>query len=110
MEDGYVSWEDSVDPQACNADPNNYLKYSRDPERTPFLWDNSKNAGFSSADRTWLPVGQAYESNNVQAQEAAENSHLKIFKKLTKLRKSESAFTDGDYESVVGDNWLTYRR
>uniref|UniRef100_A0A034WTB8 alpha-glucosidase n=1 Tax=Bactrocera dorsalis TaxID=27457 RepID=A0A034WTB8_BACDO len=110
LEDGYVSWEDSVDPQACNADPDTYQKYSRDPERTPFLWDNTKNAGFSTANRTWLPVGQSYESNNVQAQEAAENSHLKIFKKLTGLRKSEPAFSDGDYESVVGDNWLSYRR
>lgn len=105
-----MSWEESVDPQACNADPSTYLKYSRDPERTPFLWDNTKNAGFSTADRTWLPVGQSYETNNIEAQYAADNSHLKIFKTLTKLRKSEPAFTDGDYKSAVGDGWLAYAR
>ncbi|XP_053963318.1 maltase A1-like [Anastrepha ludens] len=110
LEDGYVSWEDSVDPQACNADPSTYLKYSRDPERTPFLWDNSKNAGFSTADHTWLPVGQPYENNNIDAQLAAENSHLKIFKQLTALRKSEPAFNSGDYESVVVNNVLLYKR
>ncbi|XP_017471231.1 PREDICTED: maltase A1-like [Rhagoletis zephyria] len=110
LENGYVSWEDTVDPQGCNADPTTYLQYSRDSERTPFLWDNTKNAGFSTADRTWLPIGQSYADNNVAAQLAAENSHLKIFKQLTQLRQSEAAFIDGSYVSVVVKNVLVYIR
>lgn len=44
--DGYVSWEDTVDPSGCNTnDPINYGKWSRDPERTPFQWNAEKNAG-----------------------------------------------------------------
>lgn len=44
--DGYVSWEDTVDPSGCNTnDPINYVKSSRDPERTPFQWNAEKNAG-----------------------------------------------------------------
>lgn len=46
MVDGYVSWEDTVDPSACNTnDPINYVDDSRDPERTPFQWNADKNAG-----------------------------------------------------------------
>ena len=46
MVDGYVSWEDTVDPSGCNTnDPINYVKSSRDPERTPFQWNSKKNSG-----------------------------------------------------------------
>lgn len=46
MVDGYVSWEDTVNPAGCNTnDPVNYVKSSRDPERTPFQWNSEKNAG-----------------------------------------------------------------
>lgn len=40
-----ISWEDTQDPQACNAGKEQYKKVSRDPERTPFQWDATKNAG-----------------------------------------------------------------
>lgn len=46
MVDGFVSWEDTVDPGSCNTDdPINYWKNSRDPERTPFQWNTDVNAG-----------------------------------------------------------------
>jgi len=40
-----ISWEDTQDPQACNAGKEQYANLSRDPERTPFQWDATKNAG-----------------------------------------------------------------
>lgn len=45
MTDVFISWEDSVDPQACNSNPDRYYDLSRDPARTPYQWDASPNAG-----------------------------------------------------------------
>lgn len=45
MEDTWISWEDTKDPQGCNAGIDGYEKASRDPARTPFQWDNTTSAG-----------------------------------------------------------------
>ncbi|XP_055852300.1 maltase A1-like [Episyrphus balteatus] len=90
MTDVFIKWEDTVDPQACNANPNNFNTYSRDPARTPFQWDASPNAGFTEGSETWLPVSEDYKTKNVLMQERAPNSHLQIFKKLIRLRQEPS--------------------
>lgn len=108
----HLSWEETVDPSACNTqDKINYEKFSRDPARTPFPWDASKNGGFTTGDKTWLKVNDDYATVNVEAQLAARNSHLKIFKKLTKLRK-ENVLRQGEFESklINNNNVLIYRR
>lgn len=108
----HLTWEQTVDPAACNTkDPINYEKSSRDPCRTPFPWDDTKNAGFSTADNTWLPVNTDYETMNVKTQTEATHSHLKIFKKLTKLRK-QNVLRQGQYEAklINENNVLIYRR
>lgn len=88
MENTFVSWEDTVDPWAINAGPDKYLQYTRDPERTPFQWNTTDNAGFSDPGvHTWLPVNQNYlEGVNVADQEADERSHLKVYRRLVALR------------------------
>lgn len=78
--------------------------------RAPFHWDATANAGFSKAAKTWLPVGEGYENNNVQAQLAADNSHLKIFLAVNKLRREEPAFSGESVDPVVVDNVLLYER
>lgn len=45
MTDVYISWNQTVDPQACNTDPIVFDTYSRDTARTPMQWDSSKNSG-----------------------------------------------------------------
>lgn len=106
-----ISWEETVDPAACHENRENYYQKSRDPSRTPFPWDSSKNAGFSSGNKTWLPINGDYVSQNVEAQLAAANSHLKIFKKLVKLRK-ETVMREGDYAGVLtnSDQVYTFKR
>ncbi|XP_026490452.2 maltase A1-like [Vanessa tameamea] len=97
MRDGYVSWEDTVDVAACNqGNPDNYLQFSRDPARTPYQWDRSTSAGFSTNTSTWLPVSQDYLEINLQAQKEATRSHFKMYKSMTRLRK-EPALSHGSY-------------
>ncbi|XP_072936992.1 maltase A1-like [Epargyreus clarus] len=97
MRDGYVSWEDTVDVQACNqGNPDNYWQFSRDPARTPYHWDSSTSAGFSSNTTTWLPVADDYREINLAAQKLADRSHFKVYQSLTRLRK-EPALSHGEY-------------
>lgn len=100
----HLTWEETVDPSACNTqDPVNYEKASRDGCRTPFPWDDSIHAGFSKANKTWLPVNSDYHTMNVQAQKDASNSHLKIFIRLTKLRRY-NVLRQGAYELKLINN------
>ena len=97
--DGYVSWEDTKDPQACNTDdPINYWKKSRDPNRTPYQWDSSRNAGFSNASATWLPVADNYKTVNLAAQQQATKSHYKFYKDVAAVKKT-AAVQEGDLDS-----------
>lgn len=43
--DTNVRWDQTVDPAGLNVGEDRYLKFSRDPVRTPFPWDSSVNAG-----------------------------------------------------------------
>lgn len=79
MRDGYVSWEDTVDVEACNrGDEDTYLLYSRDPARTPYHWNNSTSAGFSTNNNTWLPVAADFVELNLAKQKEDERSHFKV--------------------------------
>lgn len=106
-----LTWEQTVDPSACNTDKDRFESFSRDPCRTPFPWDTTANAGFSTGSTTWLPVNPDYITNNVQTQTAADNSHLKIFKRLTKLRKN-NVLRQGEYLGALtnNDNVYIYKR
>lgn len=61
-----------------------------DPERTPFHWNSEKNAGFSTADKTWLPIAENYKQVNVRKENADEKSHLKVYKSLKELRQTST--------------------
>lgn len=60
-------------------------------ERTPMQWNGrDKNAGFSSADKTWLPMNPSWSAVNVEAQaNATELTHLTVYKEAAKLRHSD---------------------
>ncbi|CAK1544243.1 unnamed protein product [Leptosia nina] len=101
MVNGFVPWSETRDPLACNTDdPVNFIEVTRDPFRTPFQWNNGKNAGFSDAEKTWLPVAEGYEHINVASEQAAVRSHYQVFRSLTTLR-ARPAFRLGRYESLA---------
>ncbi|KAL6264517.1 hypothetical protein P5V15_004625 [Pogonomyrmex californicus] len=99
-----ISWNDTKDPQACNAGQAQYMNVSRDPERTPFQWDATRNAGFSTANTTWLPVNQNYKKLNLAKQMTATKSHYKIYKSLALMHRTEPALTQGSYKSITTNN------
>lgn len=61
--------------------------YSRDNSRTPFQWDTSENAGFTTG-KPWLMVNTDYKRINVASQINDPDSVLSYYKKLTALRKN----------------------
>ncbi|XP_055632789.1 maltase 1-like [Toxorhynchites rutilus septentrionalis] len=93
-----ISYEDTKDPQGCNLGPESYKWASRDPQRTPFHWDDTFNAGFSRAPRTWLPMHPLYRQTNLLKQKEADCSTYKFYVDALKLRK-ERVFTHGEFRS-----------
>ncbi len=83
----------------------------RDNARTPMQWDSSKNAGFSTADKTWLPVNPNYQDINVQAALDNPESIFYTYQKLIKLRKENGWLIDADFELLeTADKVFAYLR
>jgi len=80
----------------------------RDPYRTPMQWDDTSNAGFSSA-TPWLQINDDYTTVNVAKQSDALNSHMKVYKELTKLRYSDSILY-GDTKFYTNDTIFGFTR
>ena len=69
---------------------------SRDNGRTPFQWDSTAQAGFTTG-KPWIGVNPNYTRLNAAAQENDPNSCLHYFRKLTKLRKENPVLVYGKY-------------
>ena len=88
------------------------LTINRDEVRTPMQWDATGNAGFSSAQKTWLPVHENHKALNVEAQNRDPNSLLTMIRRLMKIRNSEPSLHEGSLEMMTGlpGNLLGYKR
>jgi alpha-glucosidase len=88
------------------------LTINRDEVRTPMQWDTTRNAGFSSAEKTWLPVNENYKLVNVEEQSKADDSLLNTIRALLKIRKCEKALHNGSLKSIenLPRNVLGYAR
>ncbi|XP_014226192.1 maltase 1-like [Trichogramma pretiosum] len=89
MTDARLTYEQTRDPVGCAAGPEGYAKTSRDPQRTPYQWDDTTSAGFSSNATTWLPVNDNYRDLNLRQQTDyfGGASHYKVFRALAKLKR-----------------------
>lgn len=110
MTNVWISWEDTVDPQACRSDRDRYEKNSRDPVRSPFQWDDTNNAGFTNANKTWLPVAANYTNCNVKQQLQEKRSHLKVFIDLMGLRENPTMKYGSLELKPIGEDLLVYKR
>lgn len=100
MTDTELSWADTQDPSACQTNEDVYQQYTRDPSRTPFQWDTTANAGFTTGNSPWLPVNSNYLTINVASEQNATKSHLKVFEELVKLR-DEDDFHSSQYGTAT---------
>jgi alpha-glucosidase len=73
---------------------------NRDEVRTPMQWDGTKNAGFSSSLKSWLPVNPDYQTVNVENEERAAGSLLNTLRGLLKVRNQSPALSSGSLELV----------
>ena len=78
MLDAGISKQEALDAAA---------KFSRDNARTPFQWDNSPNAGFTTG-TPWLKVNPNYTSINLAEQRKRPDSVWNFYRRLIKLRKN----------------------
>ncbi len=117
---GFTSIEDFRDVATLNeykrlqntgGDLKQYLKEmqfgSRDNGRTPFQWDNTANAGFTTG-TPWIEVNKNYTTINAAAQEQDPNSVLNYFRKIVQLRKDNEALVYGKYTLLDKKNPNVY--
>ena len=88
------------DPQGLNMPGKNL---SRDPERTPMLWNEAAQAGFTKA-QPWLRVDRSYRRSNVEAQKGDPLCPLDLYRRLIELRRHEPSLMTGAYRPVCSDH------
>lgn len=110
MVDVWISWKNTVDTSACNTNSSFYETVTRDPERTPFQWDDTVSAGFSTNQSTWLPVAANYKEVNVKKELASPRSHLKCYQDLMALKKHKTLKFGSVKAEAVNKNVLAILR
>ncbi len=97
--------------EKASGDPQKFLEAqkitARDNGRTPFQWDATANAGFTTG-TPWLKINPNYTAVNVAAEEKDPNSCLNYFRKLVKLRKDNPVLIYGKYTLIDKDNPAIY--
>ncbi|XP_050443588.1 maltase A3-like [Adelges cooleyi] len=103
MENSYVRWDQVTDTFALNYGPERFQLVNRDPERSPFPWDDTKNAGFSDASNVWLPIHPNFWADNMK-QQSKRKSHLRTYKQLARLRQNPTLIY-GDLDMFTLSKW-----
>jgi len=80
---------------------------ARDNARTPFQWNEKAQAGFTSGE-PWIKVNPDAPFVNVAMQETDEDSVLKYFRKMVKLRRQLPELVYGEYELIDKENDKVY--
>ncbi len=85
----------------------NFQFAQRDNGRTPFQWNASANAGFTTGS-PWLAVNPNYTTINEAAEDKDPASVLNYFRKMTALRTSTPALIYGKYTLLDAANPSVY--
>ncbi|WP_086994320.1 alpha-glucosidase family protein [Rhizobium sullae] len=93
-----LAFEDLRDPYGIRFWP---AFKGRDGCRTPMPWEAGKaHAGFTSAEKSWLPVPYEQAALSADTQIADTNSVLTHYRRTLDLRKRYLALVDGDMEFI----------
>ena len=85
-----------------------YLRYkSRDNARTPFQWDDTENAGFTTG-TPWIMVNPNYKEINAKDQLEREDSVFRYYQKLIHLRKEHEIIVYGNYDLLLPEDRELY--
>ncbi|HEK9991596.1 TPA: alpha-glucosidase [Streptococcus equi subsp. zooepidemicus] len=86
-------------------------RVGRDNARTPMQWSSQKNAGFSTADQTWLPVNPNHQEINVASALADPDSVFYTYQELIQLRQTQDWLVEADYQLLqTSDKVFAYKR
>ncbi|MCW5882128.1 MAG: alpha-glucosidase [Anaerolineae bacterium] len=76
---------------------------SRDNARTPFQWDDSAQAGFTTG-TPWIKVNPNYPAINARQALADPNSIFYYYQKLIRLRRENPVMVYGSYDLLLDDH------
>jgi oligo-1,6-glucosidase/alpha-glucosidase len=121
MTNGHLAYSSALDPigRKYKAVPHFISDLTgetlnRDEVRTPMQWNESANAGFSTASKTWLPVNADYKHVNVNTESNNDCSLLYQLRELLNLRKNIASLSQGSLEILpdanLPDGILAYKR
>ncbi len=89
-----LAFEDLRDPYGIRFWP---AFKGRDGCRTPMPWEaNRAHAGFTTAEKSWLPVPYQHAALAVDKQEADQHSVLHHYRQTLAFRAEHAALRDGD--------------
>ena len=76
---------------------------SRDNARTPYQWDATENAGFTTG-KPWIKVNPKYPQINLAEDRESNDSIFAFYQELTKMRREDPAIIDGDLQFLLEDH------
>ena len=82
-------------------------KKSRDNARTPFQWDDTEQAGFTTG-KPWIMVNPNYREINAASQMKNPDSVFHYYQKLIRLRKEREIVVYGTYELLLPESKEIY--
>jgi glycosidase len=112
----FIYYGDEIGMRTVSGLPSKEGGYSRTGVRTPMQWDDSPNAGFSTApvDRIYLPIDPQPDRPTVARQEDDHDSLLNRVRRIVSLRDAHPALqAGGGFEPVYavgGEYPFVYRR
>ncbi|TPW30798.1 DUF3459 domain-containing protein [Martelella alba] len=105
-----IAYEDLQDPYGIEFWPE--FK-GRDGCRTPMVWQSgANNAGFSTAEKTWLPVAPEHVMKSVDVQQGNTASVLEQYRRFIAFRRQHPAFAKGEitFLTTGSDTLLAFTR